>query len=323
MDWIETKIYTTHEGIEPVTGVLLGIGVSGIVVEDSQDFSDFLEAETPYWDYVDESLDYLRECETNLTVYLPDNAQGSEMYTLISQEMDRMRREDAPGAYGRLAVSTQNVNEEDWANNWKQYFKPIPVGKGLVIKPTWEELPLQLAEGRKVLEIDPSASFGTGTHYTTRLCLELLEEVVRGGEEVLDMGCGSGILGIAAALLGAKGVTAVDIDENSVRIARENFAQNRVLDRVQTFCGDVNRSGSLREKVCAWQYEIVCANIVADVIIAMLGTLKACMKPHGALLLSGIIAPREEDVQQALAREGLHVQRRLEDSDWIALLVRL
>lgn len=321
MDWTEVKIYTTHAGIEPVTALLLGIGVTGIVVEDSDDFADFLESETPHWDYVDESLDYLRACETNLTIYLPTNSQGADQFAALTQELRLLSQQEGAEEYGRLAVETANVNEDDWANNWKKYFKPMPVGKKLLIKPTWESLDGVDTTDRIILEIDPSASFGTGTHYTTRLCMELLEETVHGRESILDMGCGSGILGIAALLLGAKDVTAVDIDENSVRIARENFEQNHFhSDRLRTFCGDINSNMELRNTLCAERYAIITANIVADVILAMLPALKQLLEREGKLLLSGIITEREAEIIAAVQAQGMVVQKRIEDGDWVALL---
>ncbi|MCI8622096.1 MAG: 50S ribosomal protein L11 methyltransferase [Provencibacterium sp.] len=321
MEWKQVRIYTTHEGIEPVAAVLLDLGAGGYTVEDAQDFEQFLKKEGPHWDYVDESLDYLRDCETSLTAYLADNAQGARQFSQLLEALERLRALDTEHAWGRLMAECGQIREEDWADNWKQYFKPISVGKRLMVKPTWEQLPD--AGGRAVLEIDPSASFGTGTHHTTRLCLELLEETVHGGEAVLDMGCGSGILGIAAMLLGASEVTAVDIDENAVRIAQENYRQNRIPEEsLHAFCGDATRDGELRGRICARRYPIVLANIVADVILSMLDILTACLEEGGVMLLSGIITEREEDIQQGLRHARLQVCGRREQGGWVALCVR-
>lgn len=323
MDWIKTKIYTTHEGIEPLTGVLLNLGITGFVVEDSQDFCEFLERETPRWDYVDESLNYLRDCETSLTVYLCDNAQGRELLCAIKGELTRLHTLDSEHAFGRLAAQTENVSEEDWANNWKQYFKPVPVGERLLIKPTWETLNASQAGGRIVLEIDPSASFGTGTHDTTRLCLALLEKTVKGGERLLDMGCGSGILGIAAMLLGADSVTAVDIDENSVRIARENFLANHIDEsRLRFLCGDAGQDSALQAAITAQPCSIVVANIVADVILALLPVLFASLAPRGVLLLSGIIEERCEEIKTALMAHNYALTALEQSGGWVAMAVQ-
>ncbi|MCI8442313.1 MAG: 50S ribosomal protein L11 methyltransferase [Provencibacterium sp.] len=320
MDWKQIRVYTTHEGIEPVAAILLELGVGGYTVEDAEDFEAFLKSETPHWDYVDESLYPLRSCETSLTVYLADNEQGARQLERLLDELERLRAMDSTCSWGRLAAECGQIREEDWADNWKQYFKPIPVGERLMIKPTWESLPEN--GGRAVLEIDPSASFGTGTHYTTRLCLEMLEQTVQGGEAVLDMGCGSGILGIACILLGAAEVTAVDIDENAVRIARENYRQNRIPEeKVHTFCGDIMKEEALRAAVCTRRYPVIAANIVADVILAMLDTLKSCLEEEGKLLLSGIITEREEDILTGLRRAGLQILHRREEGGWVALCV--
>lgn len=321
MEWKQVRIMTAHEGIEPVAAVLLELGVGGYTVEDAEDFAQFLRSETPHWDYVDDSLRYLENCETCLTVYLADNAQGAAQFARLLEELERLRALDNGHSWGRLAAECVNIREEDWADNWKQYFKPVPVGKRLMIKPTWESLPD--AGERMVLEIDPSASFGTGTHYTTRLCMELLEQTIHGGEEILDMGCGSGILGIACMLLGAKEVTAVDIDENAVRIAMENYRQNHIApEKVRALCGDITRDEKLREQVCVRRYKVILANIVADVILAMLDTLTACLEEGGSLLLSGIITERERDILEGLHRAGLRVCTRREEGGWVALCVR-
>lgn len=320
MNWNQVRIFTSHAGIEPVTALLLQLGVSGSVVEDAQDFAQFERDRQPHWDYVDESLVRLRACETSVTVYLAETAQGMEQLEGIKRGLARMKEEDRAREWGRLEIGTQTVCEEDWADNWKRYFKPSPVGERLLIKPTWETLDGVDTHGRTVLEIDPSASFGTGTHHTTRLCLRLLEECVRGGEEVMDLGCGSGILGIAALLLGARRVTAVDIDENSVRIARENFAQNGIgSERLRAFCGDVTADRALRGEIGARRYRVIAANIVADVLIALAPLLPDWMDDGAAVLLSGIIDQREEDVMRAVCANGLKLVRRLEDGGWVAL----
>lgn len=320
MEWTRVKIYTTHEGVEPVIGELLELGVIGFEVEDAADFSEFLRTETPRWDFVDESLSYLLECETNLTIYLADTAQGHEQLVLLRGALERLRARDTESSFGRLALKCEGINEEDWANNWKQYFHNTPIGEKLMIKPTWESLNGDEAGSRAVLEIDPAASFGTGTHDTTRLCMELIEETVTGGEELLDMGCGSGILGIAAMLLGAARVTAADIDENSVRIARENFLQNHIDESaLRFFCGDAGESRELYEKITDRKYDIVVANIVADVILHLLPLLVECMNKNGTLLLSGIIEGREGDIMAALGDIGLHAKNRKESGGWVAL----
>ena len=191
-----------------------------MVVSDPRDFEDFLNKTQTYWDYVDESLMELRDAAPHLTFYLPQNAQGEQQLAGIRQALAGLHGRDAAGEFGSLEMTCGSVQEEDWANNWKQYFKPFRVGRHFYVKPSWETIDDD--EGRIVLHIDPASSFGTGTHHTTQLCLKQLEKVPVEGASVLDMGCGSGILGIAAALLGAKRVTAVDIDDTGKRAEKRH-----------------------------------------------------------------------------------------------------
>ena len=176
MDWIETAIYTTTQGIEAVTGRLLGLGIDGFVIRDAQDFEDFLEDKDGNWDYIDDDLMGLKDCETTVTVYIPDDANAPELVSAIRAELNALKQSDEQSEFGRLECELKNIREQDWANNWKQYFKPLCVGEKLLIKPSWESVSEN--ETRRILEIDPAASFGTGQHNTTQLCLELLEQAV-------------------------------------------------------------------------------------------------------------------------------------------------
>ena len=173
MNWTEVNIYTTTEGIEPVCGRLLNVGVTGFQIRDAKDFEDFLNDKTGNWDYIDDDLMNLKDCETCVTFYLADNSQGADMLAMVRSEMAELAAMDSEKKFGRLATELSNVREEDWANNWKQYFKPLTVGDKLVIKPSWEKYDGN--DSRTILEIDPESSFGTGQHNTTQLCLELLE----------------------------------------------------------------------------------------------------------------------------------------------------
>ena len=192
MDFIEVSIETTTEGIDMLVSILEDLGVNGFTIEDSQDFNEFLETVTPHWDYVDENLMKLREAPTTVKIYPADNAQGRILIRDVLKKLDELRALDVSKKFGELAVTFKGLHDEDWANAYKKYFKPFPVGERLVVKPSWEAY--EAGDNRIVLEIDPSSSFGTGSHETTRLCLESLENLVRPGDRVLDMGCGSGIL---------------------------------------------------------------------------------------------------------------------------------
>ena len=236
MEWTEVNIYTSTEGIDILCSKLMDIGIKGFVIKDSEDFNEFLENKNGKWDYIDDDLMGLSNCETCVTVYLPDNNQGAEMLISIRTMLKSMKADDADRKYGRLEAELSSIREEDWANNWKQYFKPLKIGDKLIIKPSWEEC--DNPDNRLILEIDPASSFGTGQHHTTRLCLELLEKSIQKGDKLLDMGCGSGILSIGGMLLGAESAVAVDIEENAVAAAMEKkiiYQQNVIRHIVETF----------------------------------------------------------------------------------------
>jgi len=215
-------------------------------------------------------------------------------------------------------VTISKVDDADWADNWKQYFKPLEIGDNIVIKPTWETYD---GDRKTILELDPGSSFGTGQHETTALCLELVEKYMQShpNASVLDMGCGSGILGIAALALGAKSVFAIDIDENAVNIAIENAKKNGYGEDVfKAVCGNVNENKYLAAKVCALGCDIVLANIVADVIIMMAPVLAASLSTGKTLIVSGIIAPKKEKVLQTLKDSGFKLIQLHEKNDWVA-----
>ena len=318
MNWTELCIFTSTEGSDILCGCLLGIGINGFVVRDSKDFEEFLENKTGNWDYIDDDLMNLKDCETSVTVYLPDNAQGKEMFDSIKSELSRLKDIDEENLFGRLEYEFKNVCEEDWANNWKQYFKPLCVGDKLLIKPSWEEASAN--DSRIILEIDPASSFGTGQHNTTQVCLELLEKNINGNEKVLDLGCGSGILSIAAILLGADYCTAVDIDQNSVKIAKENAEKNNIPEEKYTaYCGNVITDDEL-VKTIGNGYKIVVANIVADIIKLFSTQVGAFMLPGAKFIASGIIDTRADEVCESLENAGLKIIRRIEQGGWVCLV---
>ena len=316
MNWIEIDIYTSADGIDPLTGSLLGMGVNGFVIKDAADFEEFLSDKTVNWDYIDDDLMGLKDCETTVTVYLPENAQGLEYFEAIKLELKALKARDTENKFGRLEYELKNVKEEDWANNWKQYFKPLCVGEKLLIKPSWEQV--DPAEKRKILEIDPASSFGTGQHNTTQLCLELLEKNLTDGDRLLDLGCGSGILSIGALLLGAKSAYAVDIDANSVKIAAENAAKNNIPQDIYTAkCGNIIDDDELVTEIGVG-YDVVCANIVADVLIGMSGKFAGFLKDSGTLVISGIIDSRKDEVIDVIKGEGFELKEIREKEDWVA-----
>jgi ribosomal protein L11 methyltransferase len=222
--------------------------------------------------------------------------------------------------YGALSMTLNNVKEEDWENNWKKYFKPLVIGDKFLIKPSWEKV--DNTENRKVLEIDPGMSFGTGTHETTRLCLETMEKCNLSGKNVLDLGCGSGILSIGALLLGAEHVNMVDIDANSVRIAGENTSLNGFdKDKYDVFCGNIIEDEDLRGKLGFKKYDVIFANIVADVLKAMSGYFGDFLKDNGTLIVSGIIVERKQEVEDAIVQKGFKVIENFSEGSWASIML--
>ncbi len=325
MYWIEAVIATTHAGIEPVAGRLIMNGIGGYAVEDSEDFKEFLEGEGVYFDYVEDDLLKLKDCETVVKFYVAENAQGFETLLAVKKSMEELKAMDEEGTFGELTITTNDkIQEEDWENNWKKYFKPFCVGENLCVKPSWETLPEEFSD-KTIIEIDPSSSFGTGSHATTRLCLEMVEKympMIKKDAQVLDMGCGSGILGIGASLLGARFITAVDIDENSARIAGENFEANGInKDKYKVMAGNILNDQDFYDVVTAQKYDLIAANIVADVLIWMAPVFKKVLAEDGYLLVSGIISSRSDEVVSALRERGLRVVQMNESQEWAAVVL--
>ena len=317
MEWTEVNIYTTTEGIELVCSKLTDIGVKGFAIRDAEDFKEFLENKNGQWDYIDKDLLGLTDCETCITVYIPSNDQGAEMLTAIKSMLSEMRANDTEKLYGRLEAELTSIREEDWANNWKQYFKPFKVGEKLVIKPSWEDY--DNADNRVILEIDPASSFGTGKHHTTRLCLELLEKNLNKGDDLLDMGCGSGILSIGAMLLGAGSAVGVDIEENAAATALENAEKNHISpDVYKTYYGNILSDEKLASEIDR-KYDIITANIVADVIIAMKDYFVRYIKKGGILIISGIIEERMDEVIAAVESAGFSNPEPYVKEGWAAV----
>lgn len=317
MEWTEVNIYTTTEGIDLLCSELMDIGIKGFAIQDAEDFNEFLENKNGKWDYIDDDLMGLSECETCITVYLPGNSQGADMLNSIRSMLGKLKENDTEGIYGRLEAELSSIREEDWANNWKQYFKPFAIGKKLLIKPSWEEY--ENNDDRIILEIDPASSFGTGQHHTTRLCLELIEKSLKGGEKILDLGCGSGILSIGAILLGADSAVAVDVEENAAVTAIENAQKNNISSEKYTaYCGNILSDDDFADKIDD-RYDVITANIVADVLIAMKDYFVRYLKDNGILIVSGIIVERMDEVISAIESVGFTRYEVNEKEGWAAI----
>ena len=321
MNWIETQITTASAGVDALCAMLTDLGIKGFSIADPADFQEFLQNKEGKWDYIDQDLLGMAQGDTTVTVYLPDNAQGAEQLVALRAMLAQIHARDDAQLFGTLELTLKNVREEDWANNWKQYFKPFTVGERLLIKPSWETC--ENPRNRAVLEIDPASSFGTGQHHTTRLCLELLEQLMHPGDRVLDLGCGSGILSIGALLLGASGATAVDIEENAAATATENARKNHIDPTLyRVFCGNVLEDETLCREI-GDGYDLICANIVADVLIAMKQLFRRFLRPEGTLIVSGIIMERRDEVLDQLKSAGFTLLEVREKEGWAAASLRI
>lgn len=319
MDFLKVDVYTKSQAVDVLVMRLSELGINGFEIHDSADFDEFLENKDANWDYVDDELMGLKTVPTHITIYLQDNAQGLETLAELKGVVNELFTAE-PELYGEPDIHIGNVREEDWANNWKQYYKPFNVGEKLIVKPSWENVPD--TQGRKILEIDPASSFGTGQHHTTKMVMELLEGIVNGGERMLDLGCGSGILSIAGMLLGAKEAVMVDVFENAVKTAAENAEKNGFgAERVKAYRGNIIDDAELCGKIGSG-YNIITANIVADVIIAMSGIFGSFLADGGTLVVSGIINERLDEVMSALTGNGFTALRKSNAEGWNAILLR-
>lgn len=321
MDWIKLSISTTTEGIEAVCAVLMEQGVTGVEIDDSTDFHNFLENNRDKWDYVDEDLLKAHESGSFVSFYVTDDTEGKETVSLVKDALNVLKSQDVDAEFGTLEISGTNMKEEDWSENWKQYFKPLNVGDKILILPEWETL--DTPTDRTVFTVNPGMSFGTGAHHTTQLCIKAMEKHLKNGMTVLDLGCGSGILSIISLLLGATHATAVDIDENAVKIAVENAEKNNIdLSKYRTMAGNVTCDEALFEKISDRKYDIVLANIVADVIISIKDIVPAFLKDGGIFITSGIIEERLSDVQGAYNETAFTPVAEEHQGGWASLVYK-
>ena len=317
MNWLELHIETNHAGLEPVETMLSALGIDGVVIDDETEFQDFLENNHQYWDYVDEGLEKKMQGVSRVTFYLAADEEGFAKMGEVRIALQSLK--ESRSDCGSLLLTLENLQDADWENNWKQYYKPMEIGERLLVIPQWEK-----ADGgsRVPLILDPGLTFGTGSHATTQLCLTALEQAVRGGEKVLDLGCGSGILSIAALKLGAASAVAVDIDDKCLDVAYENAALNGIGKDVYTVkVGDVLGDEAMRAEL-GGGYDIVLANIVADVIIGLAPMVHSLLAPGGLFLCSGIIDDRAEEVAEHLRQAGLEIVTTRSADGWFAYTCR-
>ena len=321
MQWLELCIQTCSAGIELVGERLTVLGYDSFIVDDQAEFETFLEQNKQYWDYVDQRLQEKMEGLSQIRLYLEDNAQAMETVRHLQDELQLLRRQNPGKDLGTLEIRISNLQDEDWENNWKQYYQPIPIGKRLVVVPQWLD-PNQDPD-RLPIRLDPGMIFGTGAHASTQMCMMALEENIHGGETVLDLGSGSGILSITALVLGAASAIGVDIDPKAEDIARENAAFNGIgTDRFTAVTGDVIADQAMMERL-AGQYDIVLANIVADVIIPLSSIVPRFLNSEGVFICSGILDRRLEDVRQALHAAGLWEVSVRTLEDWCQITCKI
>lgn len=304
MKYYELTVDTTSEASELVADILTDLGSNGIGIYDNRDLLGLTESGV-VWDYMEEHL-IVDDGKAQVKGYFPVEGYD-EIKKNLAARLDFLRA-NCPFDYGTLAVSETLVNDDDWVNNWKQYYKPIHAGR-VTIVPEWIDYTPE--QGEYIVKIDPGMAFGTGEHESTKMCLMLLQALGVDGKSVIDVGTGSGILALASAKLGASHVEAYDIDDNAVKSAVENSALNGFGDKIYV------ANANLLDKTTG-KFDIVLANITADVLITLSKTLGDYMKDDGVVIVSGIILKREEDVKQAFIRAGFTVEERMNMGEWVA-----
>ncbi len=300
MVWTEIKLKIPTARAEEAAGIANMVVPYGLYLEDYSDLEQ-QAVEIAHIDLIDEELLQKNRDEAVIHLYLPSNENARESLSFLKE---RFEAANIP-----FQADTGKVDPKDFENNWKKYFKSTEIGQRLCICPSWEQY--NNKENRRVLKIDPGAAFGTGTHATTAMCLALLDQFAAPSQTVLDIGCGSGILSIAAVLLGAERATGIDIDPVAVKVAQENAALNGLSAKTEFLVGNLNKEITNR-------YSVVCANIVADVIMALAPDVPGLLVPGGRFLCSGIIDSRAEEVRAALLQAGLQITNTVTESNWVA-----
>lgn len=308
MKWTEVLIKVDPQAVEAVTDILYGLGAQGVAIDEPVDVQKLREDEL-YWDYIDEKLLENDTEETKIMAYFSEEETNLPEKIAVIREKIRNLTEFGL-SIGSGTVELSNVNQEDWESAWKQYFKPVHVTDRIVVKPEWEEYSPQ--EGEIVIEIDPGMAFGTGTHETTSMCINQIEKNLKAGDRVIDIGCGSGILSMAAVLLGAEKATGVDLDPVAVRVALENVELNNLQDKIEILHG--NLTDVIREKA-----DIVVANIMADIILILLEDVREFIKDDGLFISSGIIQEKRAAVEARLLEKNFSIVEVETKGEWCAI----
>lgn len=318
MNWNKYTIRTSPVGTEAVCALLMEVGINGMEIDDPFERMEYLATPSPSWDYAEDSLKEMTDTDVKVIFYLSENPYGAEMLINVKNGIDRLKENTFGLDMGKLSLENEDgLDDQVWLNKWKEFYKPFNVGDRLCVRPDWEEIP---DTDRIILTINPGNVFGTGLHQTTKLCMGQLEKYVRKGMEVLDLGCGSGILAVTALLLGAWHAFGVDIDKNAINTAYENAALNNIgKDRLYVTSGNVISDTSLQKEIGEDKYDIVVANIVADVIIAISPNVFKEIKTGGTFISSGIIKERLEEVKTAIMSSGFDITDTNILEDWCCI----
>ena len=306
MNYIQVIMTAKHGDTDNICAMLMPFA-EGFVIDDPMDVYEFSLEKSTKWDYIDDKLLGDRDRDVTVTVYLEEDDKGRQALSDILETMKRERPDSK--------ITVNGVKSEDWENNWKQYFKPFKVGNRLLVRPSWEEI--ENEDDRKVLTIDPASSFGTGSHATTRLCLDEIDGADLEGKTVLDVGCGSGILITAMLLMGADKAIGCDIEENAVKTTAENILKNDISkEKFSVYRGDLMSDKALYDKLKEQKYHMICANIVADVLKNMCDFLLSSLEDDGILIISGIIEERTEEVRDYYIEHGAKIDKIITKDGW-------
>lgn len=320
MQWTELTVRTASDAIELLCAELTMAGFDSFIIDDCEEFHHFLDSAREYWDYVDDALAKKMEGLSQVRLYLEEqNIQ--EQLSALRELLESLPRKYLACHFGPLTIRLENVPEEDWENSWKKNYRPLPIGEKLLVVPRW--MTVDDTQGRIPVSLDLGLTFGTGEHASTQMCMKALESLIRGGERVADLGSGSGILSISALCLGAKEAVGVDIDPAAEHIAAENAAQNGFSSQAFTpLTGNVVEDRDFMLRLAEGGYDIVCANIVADVIIRLLPLVPQFLRENGTFVCSGILVTREKDVLEAIEAAGLQLLGREQMGEWCCLLAK-
>ena len=320
MQWIELTVRTAPGGIDLLCAELTEAGFDSFLIDDCEQFDEFLETSQEYWDYVDEELTEKMQGLSQVRLYL-ENETAQEQLAVLRALLESLPAQYPDCDFGALTIALENVPDEDWENSWKKHYRPLPVGEKLLVVPQW--MTVDDLQGRAPVILDLGLTFGTGEHDSTQMCMQSLEELIHGGERVADLGSGSGILSICALRLGAKSAVGVDIDPAAERISVANALKNGFgADVFSVFTGNVVQDHDLMQELSKEKYDVVCANIVAGVIVQLMPVVPHFLKPDGIFLCSGILREREEEVRNAIEAAGLRVMDSKYTEQWCCLIAK-